>query len=82
MGVNDYCEVNDSISWICDELNVDPKIEYSGGERGWVGDNPFIFLETKSIQSLGWKPKFSIQEGVVKTIQFLRSNEWVFEGRQ
>jgi UDP-glucose 4-epimerase len=82
LGVNDYCEVNDSISWICNELNVDPKIEYSGGERGWVGDNPFIFLETKSIQSLGWKPKCSIQEGVVKTIQFLRANEWVFEGRQ
>jgi UDP-glucose 4-epimerase len=81
LGVDGYCEVNDSISWICKELSVKPVLEYSGGDRGWIGDNPFIFLDTKQIQSLGWKPKFSIQEGVIKTVQYLRNNEWVFESR-
>ena len=79
LGVDGYCEVNDSIDWICEELGVKPELEYSGGERGWVGDNPFIFLETKKIQSLGWKPKFDIKEGVIRTVQYLRTNEWVFE---
>ncbi len=81
LGVDGYCEVNDSIGWICEELGVKPEIEYSGGDRGWIGDNPFIFLETKRIQSLGWRPKFSIKEGVIKTVQYLRANEWVFESR-
>ena len=81
LGVDGYCEVNDSIGWICEELGVQPKMEYSGGDRGWIGDNPFIFLDTKRIQSLGWKPKFGIREGVIKTVQYLRDNEWVFEAR-
>jgi UDP-glucose 4-epimerase len=79
LGVDGYCEVNDSITWICDELGVKPKLEYSGGEQGWVGDNPFIFLDTTRIQSMGWKPKYSIREGVVKTVQYLKTNEWVFD---
>lgn len=82
LGVDGYCEVNDSIGWICDELRLNPSIKYSGGDRGWIGDNPFIFLETKRIQSLGWAPKLSIQEGVIKTVQYLRDNEWVFEARE
>ena len=81
LGVDGYCEVNDSIGWICEELGVQPQLEYSGGDRGWIGDNPFIFLDTQRIQSLGWKPKFGIREGVIKTVQYLRENEWVFEAR-
>ena len=81
LGVDGYCEVNDSIGWICEELGVTPKLEYSGGDRGWIGDNPFIFLDTSKIRDLGWKPKLSIKDGVLKTIQYLKTNEWVFEER-
>jgi UDP-glucose 4-epimerase len=82
LGVDGYCNINDSIGWICDELQVQPKLEYSGGNRGWIGDNPFIYLDTKKIQSLGWQPKCSIREGVVKTVEYLRANEWVFQARK
>lgn len=81
LGVDGYCEVNDSIGWICEELGLKPQLEYSGGDRGWIGDNPFIFLETKKIQSLGWKPKLGIRDGVIKTVEYLQANEWVFEAR-
>jgi len=81
LGVDDYCEVNDSIRWICKELGVTPVLEYSGSERGWIGDNPFIYLDTKRIQSLGWKPKICIRDGVLKTVEYLKENEWVFERR-
>jgi UDP-glucose 4-epimerase len=81
LGVDGYCEVNDSIGWICEELGVSPKLEYSGGDRGWIGDSPFIFLDTSKIQDLGWKPNLSIHDGVLKTIQYLKTNEWVFEER-
>jgi UDP-glucose 4-epimerase len=81
LGVDGYCQVNDSIGWICEALNVKPTMQYTGGDRGWIGDNPFIFLETKRIQALGWKPKHTIREGVLKTVDFLQKNEWVFYAR-
>jgi len=82
LGVDGYCEVDDSIGWINEALGVKPKLEYTGGDRGWIGDNPFIFLDTKKIRSLGWEPKYSISDGVVKTVEFLRNNEWVMEARK
>lgn len=81
LGVDGYVEVNDSIGWICNELGVSPQLEYSGGDRGWIGDNPFIFLDTKKIQALGWRPKFDIEQGVIRTVQYLKNNEWVFSAR-
>jgi UDP-glucose 4-epimerase len=82
LGVDAYCQVNDSICWIGAALGVNPRLEYAGGERGWVGDNPFIYLDTSRIRSLGWSPKSDIQEGIVKTVEFLRTNEWVLEARK
>jgi UDP-glucose 4-epimerase len=82
LGVDSYCEVNDSIGWICETLGVSPSLEYGGGDRGWIGDNPYILLETKKIQSLGWQPKYGIRDGVIKTVEYLRANEWVFEERE
>jgi UDP-glucose 4-epimerase len=82
LGTDEYCEVNDSIGWICHYLNLSPERQYTGGERGWIGDNPFIFLDTSRIRNLGWKPKLSIQEGIKQTIQYLHQNPWVVEKRQ
>lgn len=81
LGVDGYCEVNDSIHWISTALGASPALNYAGGDRGWIGDNPFIFLDTKKIRSLGWMPKHSIKEGVLRTVEFLRHNEWVFATR-
>lgn len=82
LGVDGYCEVNDSIGWISQTLGAKPDLLYSGGDRGWIGDNPFIFLDTKKIRLLGWVPKHSISEGVVKTVEFLQNNEWVLGARE
>ena len=79
LGVDSYCEINDFIGWICEALGVSPSIAYSGGDRGWIGDNPFIFLDTTKIRALGWSPKLTIKEGVIKTVEFLKANEWVYK---
>jgi UDP-glucose 4-epimerase len=81
LGTDEYCQVNDSIGWICETLDVSPHLNYTGGDRGWVGDNPFIFLDCSRIRSLGWKPKLSIREGVVRTLEYLRANPWLLEAR-
>jgi len=81
LGTDQYCEVNDSIGWITEHLGITPRLSYSGGERGWVGDSPFIFLDTSKIRSLGWKPKLSIREGIIRTLDYLVANPWVYEAR-
>jgi UDP-glucose 4-epimerase len=81
LGVDGFCEVSDSIGWISHALGLQPQLEFSGGDRGWIGDNPFIFLDTTRIRSLGWQPKYSIRDGVLRTVEFLRRNEWVLEAR-
>jgi UDP-glucose 4-epimerase len=81
LGVDGYVEVNDSIDWICESLGVRPHRNYTGGDRGWIGDNPFIFLDTSKIRSLGWAPQLSIREGIARTVKFLQSNQWVLESR-
>lgn len=82
LGTTEYCQVTDSIGWICEALNLQPRLEFSGGSRGWIGDNPFIFLDTQKIQSTGWKAQLTIREGIIKTIQWLQQNQWVFENRK
>jgi UDP-glucose 4-epimerase len=81
LGTDEYCEVNNSIGWICEHLKLDPQKNYTGGERGWIGDNPFIFLDTSKVQALGWKPKLNIQQGIVKTLEYLQNNKWILERR-
>jgi len=74
LGTDEYCEVNDSIRWICKRLGVAPELRYSGGDRGWVGDNPFIFLDCAAVRSFGWKPQLTIQRAVIRTVEFLQRN--------
>jgi UDP-glucose 4-epimerase len=81
LGADAYCEINDSVQWICEDLGVKPTLHYLGGDRGWIGDNPFIYLDTKKIHALGWQSKFSIKEGVIKTLEYFKHNEWVFDSR-
>ena len=81
LGADEYCNVDDSIGWITARMGVNPRRDYAGGERGWVGDSPFIFLDTLRIRSLGWHPRLSIRQGVEATVDFLRENEWVFSVR-
>ena len=81
LGTDEYCEVNHSIDWICQSLGMQPTRQYTGGDRGWIGDNPFIFLDCARIRNLGWKPKLSIRQGVERTIQYLQENTWLLEKR-
>jgi UDP-glucose 4-epimerase len=81
LGLDGYCEVNDSIGWICEAMRVSPLVEYSGGNRGWIGDNPFIFLDTSKIRGLGWRPRLTIRDGVERTVAYLAANEWVLRAR-
>ncbi|HLZ30409.1 MAG TPA: NAD-dependent epimerase/dehydratase family protein [Chloroflexota bacterium] len=81
LGTNEYCAVDESLGWICDELGLRPERVYAGGNRGWVGDSPFIYLDCSRIRALGWRPTLSIEAGVRRTLAYLRESRWLLEAR-
>jgi UDP-glucose 4-epimerase len=81
LGTDEYCEVNDSIGWITAHLGLRPTLTYTGGDRGWIGDSPFIFLDTARVRALGWKPALSIRDGIIRTLEYLQANPWLLDGR-
>ncbi|MGA9839125.1 MAG: NAD-dependent epimerase/dehydratase family protein [Thermoplasmata archaeon] len=44
------------------------RIEFTGGERGWVGDVPQQLLSIDRIERLGWRPRWNSGEAVDRTI--------------
>jgi UDP-glucose 4-epimerase len=81
LGTDEYCQVSQSIQWICERLGLHPALQYAGGDRGWIGDNPFIFLDCARIRALGWRPRLTIQQSVVRTVEYLQSNQEILAAR-
>ncbi len=74
LGHTEELQVNQSVAYITRAMGVTPRLDYTGGERGWVGDSPHIFLDTQRIRSLGWAPTKSIEASVIETLRFLMAN--------
>jgi UDP-glucose 4-epimerase len=81
LGTDEYCEVNNSIGWITERLGIHPTLEYTGGDRGWIGDNPFILLDCSRMRALGWAPKLTIREGIIRTLDFLQASPALMDAR-
>jgi UDP-glucose 4-epimerase len=81
LGTDEYCELSASIAWICTALGAAPAVEYAGGERGWIGDNPFLYLDTRKIRALGWQPRLSIREAVERTVRYLSAHPELLDSR-
>jgi UDP-glucose 4-epimerase len=79
LGVDDSCSVVESAGWICERLGVRPRFEFTGGDRGWIGDNPHIHLDTTKLRSTGWRARYSIRDAVERTVDFLLAEPWVLE---
>lgn len=79
IGHDDSLVVDDSVKTIISTLKLSPKIEHSGGERGWVGDSPRIQLDTKKLKSLGWMAKKGLHESVRETAEYLIQHPQLLE---
>ncbi|MCX7970651.1 MAG: nucleoside-diphosphate sugar epimerase, partial [Negativicutes bacterium] len=82
IGTDEYCTVEQSARWICQQLGLTPQFNFSGGRQGWVGDNPFIWLDCRRIRSLGWRPQLTIRQAIERTVEYLTANRWLLtDGR-
>lgn len=73
VGHDEWLNVNDVARIVVDALGLrDVRFEYSGGERGWKGDSPFVLLDTSRLKALGWAPAISIEQSIRDTVASLR----------
>ncbi|MGH2855203.1 MAG: NAD-dependent epimerase/dehydratase family protein [Solirubrobacteraceae bacterium] len=78
LGTAETVVVDDSVRLITEHLGLAPVIEHTGGRRGWQGDSPLIHLDTARIRSLGWAPRLTIREALVRTLEWFDANEYAW----
>ncbi len=83
LGHVEYMNVKNLAEIVCQELGLsDVAYRYTGGPRGWLGDSPFVHLDISKLQSIGFGPRISIEDGVRRTVQYLMGNPWILESRR
>jgi len=71
LGLEEQTTVDELADMVIQEMglsNVGKK--HTGGNRGWIGDNPVVFLEIKKMKNLGWKPKVSPSDTIRLTARW------------
>jgi len=81
LGAEEEIKVKDIADIIVEKLGLKGRVEYVFGKsrRGWIGDSPHILLDITKIKKLGWRPRLSIKEAIIKTVNYLKANNWVLE---
>jgi UDP-glucose 4-epimerase len=77
LGTDETVIVDESIAVISAHLGVSPTIEYTGGIRGWPGDSPLIHLDCRRMRALGWAPRLTIEQSIIRTLDWLEANPLV-----
>ena len=67
IGSEDQVDVRRIAEIVSQEMGLNPKFAFAGGNRGWKGDIPVMLLDISKIKKLGWKPEYSSEEAVRKT---------------
>jgi UDP-glucose 4-epimerase len=79
IGHNMYVEVRESAKLVADSLNLTPEFIFENKDRGWIGDNPFTFLDIQKATKYGWQPSTSIELSVQETVDWIENNSWVLD---
>lgn len=72
IGSEDRIDVTGIARLIADEMGLNGvQYEYTGGERGWAGDVPFMGLSIDRMKALGWTPGHNSEASVRLCIRSL-----------
>ncbi|MEM3455774.1 MAG: hypothetical protein QXT72_04395 [Candidatus Micrarchaeia archaeon] len=67
-GNTDSINVDMITKIIIDQMNLNVKLKYTGGEIGRIEDIPKTILDIKKALNLGWKPTLSSIQAVRKSV--------------
>ena len=71
LGVETRTKVKDIARMVIEEMGLDAQIQYTGGDRGWIGDVPEFNYNLDKIHKLGWSAKNTSDEAVRKAIKYI-----------
>ena len=71
IGSEDFVDVKKISDLVCKEMNIQPKYNFTGGDKGWVGDVRHMQLDASKLKSLSWNPKFNSESAIVDTLRNL-----------
>ena len=77
IGHRNYLEVHESATLISKFMGLTPVFNFGSENRGWIGDNPFTFLDISKAEKHGWIPTISIEDSIRETVEWLIANQWV-----
>ena len=69
LGSESRTRVKEIAQMVIEEMELSSKIEYTGGDRGWVGDVPEFKYNLSKIHGLGWHAMYNSNESVKLAIQ-------------
>ena len=72
LGTRETTDVNRIADIVADEMGLDPDYEYTGGDRGWTGDIPVVFLPIDKLLATGFEPRYGSDEAIRKVTAQLR----------
>ena len=71
LGLQEQTTVDELADLVIEEMGLSKvRKKYTGGARGWVGDNPVVYLSTKKVRGLGWKPRMSPADAIRLTARW------------
>lgn len=83
LGHVDYMNVKTLAQIVCEEMGLqNVAFRFTGGRRGWLGDSPFVHLDIAKMQSVGFQPSVTIEQGVRRTVRYLANNPWLLDARR
>ena len=65
VGGTTRCSVRRLAEIVVEEAGLSARIDYTGGDRGWIGDVPSVDYDVSRILALGWTPRLD-SEGAVR----------------
>jgi UDP-glucose 4-epimerase len=71
LAVADQTSVSEIAEGVIRAMGLDPAkvaLEFTGGNRGWKGDVPFVNLDSSRIRALGWQPRCTSGQAVARAI--------------
>jgi len=67
VGNNDRITVKEIAEIVVNQSNIDTKITYTGGNKGWIGDVPEFDYSLDKVYKIGWKSSLSSKDAVIKS---------------
>lgn len=69
IGSDSRTKVKEIAAMVIEEMGLNARIRYTGGDRGWVGDVPEFRYDLTKINNLGWTAPHNSNESVRLAIQ-------------